>query len=929
MRIPAVAIAAAFAGGIALGLCPPIVDHAPSGAFLACCFAVAALLVVTGLFCTRASRIVAGALASLFSWIWLGVLSALIASQPLPANQVRTLIAHGQVDLQGPLRWHGTLREEPAKLPWGYGYEIELSGVEFQNTFMPVIGGMRLSYTPHPQDPKDEQRGNATSDWQDEQQSQQEDGQAPLANLHAGDKISVLAEARRPRVFRDEGAFDRRAYLEEHGIDLIADLRAPQLLERLNAGRVSPATMVARLRRRFCDEIDALFGATPQVDAVLRAMLLGDRTFVERDEAIEFQKTGVFHVLVVAGLHAGAITLLLFLAGRKLRLPLVWTILPTLLLLALYVALVEQRPPVMRAGLMAAIVVLGGFFYRRLDLLNSAALAAVLLLLWRPLAVRDSSFQLTFLAIGCIAGIALPSLERTVQPYAKALRGWRDVTRDVAHEPRAAQFRIDLRIVTRWIAARSPQRVKNFSEEGFVAGVGLALRAWELLAVTLVLQIGMLPLMARDFHRIALSAPFVNLFAVPLTGVIVPLGFLALCSALILPHLQWVFAAPLRWLALLLLHVVQWFANLPRMSYRIPGPPLWLVSAFFLILVLLAVALRLRRTWQRAAVLGLCCALAFCALPISAFPFSPRWSPGKLELTILDVGQGDALFLVFPHGRTLLIDGGGAFNGFAGPERSNGRNGIDPGEEAVSPYLWSRGYKKIDVVALTHAHQDHLGGLVAVLENFRVSRLWIGREVSVGSLAHLEAIAHARGVVVEHEDRTHGFSWDSVQANFLWPEVNLDPADSAKNNDSLVLRLHYGHRALLLPGDAEKDAERAMLAENDTDTLRSDVLKVGHHGSKNSTLPEFLAAVQPRLAVISAGEDNPYGHPSRELLTRLENAHVRMLRTDRDGAVHVLTDGEDLEISCFVACSAASQNGSVQAQAPDRQQHRQQNQIPD
>ncbi len=147
-------------------------------------------------------------------------------------------------------------------------------------------------------------------------------------------------------------------------------------------------------------------------------------------------------------------------------------------------------------------------------------------------------------------------------------------------------------------------------------------------------------------------------------------------------------------------------------------------------------------------------------------------------------------------------------------------------------------------------------------------------------------------------------------------------APSAKNNDSLVLRLHYGSRTMLLPGDAEKQAEHEILAENRAEEMQSDVLKIGHHGSKNSTTLEFLEAVQPRVGIISSGEGNPYGHPSPELLERLDNAGVRILRTDRDGAVHVLTDGARLEITCFVTCAdAASADRSVQAQAPNQKQN--------
>src|SRR6266478_304929 len=896
MKLPAVAITAAFACGVALGLCPPMVRLATSHFWLAAGFLAAAFLIGAGLFLLNRARFGVAAVVSGVSWIVLGVLGAWISEQPLPSAHVIRLIENRQIDLRTPLRWRGTLRDEPTKLPWALGLEIELAGVDYDNSQLATLGGLRLSYSPRPED-------------------------SPLPALHAGDEVSVLTQAKRPQVFRDEGAFDRRAYLATQGINLVATLRSPELMQRLSPAPRTAGTVLARARRELREEVDRLFGGRPEVAAVLRAMLLGDRSFVERDEAVDFQKTGVFHVLVVAGLHVGALAFFLYWIGRKLRLSRSATMIFTLTLLFAYVAVIEQRPPVLRAAVMAAIVVLGSFFYRRLDVLNSAAIAALVLLVARPLTLRDSSFQLTFLAIGCIAGLAAPWLERNVQPYARALRGWRDVTRDSAHEPRGAQFRIDLRGAAGWLSARVPLRIAAPMENVLARGIGFTLRAWELMVLTLALQIGMLPLMARDFHRITLAAPVVNLFAVPLTGVLVPLGFVTLGSALLSPAIAKIFAFPLVAITSLLLHVVHWFASVPKLSYRIPGPHLWLVVTFFVVALLLAAILRIAQPWRKQAASGLGAALLACSLLIALFPFSPAWSAGKLEMNVLDVGQGDSLFIVSPHGKTLLIDGGGAFGGFAG---QRGR-GIDPGEEAVSPYLWSRGFQKLDVVALTHAHQDHLGGLTAVLESFLVGKLWIGREVSTAALAQLEGLAREKKIPIEHELRGKSFSWDGAEGEFLWPELSPEEiALSTKNDDSLVLRLRFGNQSLLLPGDAEKESERAILAENDANELRANVLKIGHHGSKNSTMPEFLSAVQPRIGIISSGEGNPYGHPSPELLERLEKAGVRIYRTDFDGAVHVLTDGTRLKISCFVACPEAGRTASsVQStEQPKQLQHK-------
>ena len=912
MKLPAIAIAAAFACGIALGLHPAVLPHVTSRFFLALCFATSLAFTLVGLALARVQRLFPALIVSVLSWSLLGFLASCVAEQPRPANHVTSLLEQGRFTLQTPLRWHGHLRDEPAKLPWGYGLEIDLTGVDFEGATLSAQGGLRVSFTPHAD-------------------------QAPLPELHAGDEVSVVTEAKLPQMFRDEGAFDRRAYLSQQNIDLVATLRAPELIEQVGSSKQSLATRLARIRSRLRDEIDTLCSDSAQTTGVLRAMLLGDRSFVDRAESTDFQKTGAFHVLVVAGLHVGAIAAVLFWAGRKLRLKRLLTVLFTLALLFSYVSVVEERPPVLRAAIMTAIVLLGGFFFRRLELLNSAAIAALILLIAKPLALRDSSFQLTFVAIGCIAGLAVPWLEKTVQPYVRALRGWRDVTRDAAHEPRATQFRIDLRSLDRWMTARAPQIIGKVTGHTLVGGLALTFRVWELLVVTLALQIGMLPLMARDFHRVSLSAPIVNLAAVPLVGILVPLGFLTLSAGSTLPAAGKALAIPLTWLTALLVHAVRWFGHFPRWSYRIPGPPLWLIAAFFALGVALAAAVRTAQLRWRIFGRGICFAWLACALVIAVFPFAPNSYRGKLELTALDVGQGDSLFIVFPGGKTMLIDGGGAFGGFAGKEASFGASpgpasfgpssfgpasfGIDPGEEAVSPYLWSRGFQRLDVVALTHAHQDHLGGLAAVLENFHVGKLWIGREVSSPALARLEQLAKERGIPMEHELRGKSFDWDGVQGDFLWPETeSANVATEAKNDDSLVLKLRYGNRTILLPGDAERQAERGILGENPPETLQSDVLKVGHHGGKNSTTQEFLRAVEPKIGIISVGEANAYGHPSPELLERLEASSVYVLRTDRDGAVHVLTDGQQLNVSCFVACPRAARTASLPAKIPNQNQ---------
>jgi competence protein ComEC len=356
----------------------------------------------------------------------------------------------------------------------------------------------------------------------------------------------------------------------------------------------------------------------------------------------------------------------------------------------------------------------------------------------------------------------------------------------------------------------------------------------------------------------------------------------------------------------MLLASVEWFSHWPRVSYRIPGPPVWLLIAFFAALICLSALSRAedRRRSGRAARRQLApfvrvpewiaaAALAALTLLVATHPFAPNLVPGKLELTVLDVGQGDSLFAAFPDGRTMLIDGGG----LAGSEWVGGyRSGPDVGEEVVSPYLWSRGIKKLDVVALSHGDHDHIDGLYDVLDNFRVKQLWVGRDDDRRAAQNLLAEARAHGVAIVHETRGVDFDWGGAEGEVLWPE-DVAAREKASNDDSMVMRLGDGAVHFLLTGDIERNAESGIVDENIP--LAADFLKVPHHGSKTSSTDAFLAAVAPRVAVASVGESNPFGHPAEPVVERYERAGVRFLRTDRDGAVTALTNGHDLTVSTF------------------------------
>jgi len=736
------------------------------------------------------------------------------------------------------------------------------------------------------------------------------DGSQPdgdILGVRAGDRVEALVRARPPRNFLDPGAADVRGYLSRQRIDVIGTLRSAELLRPIDHPPLGFMYRLARARGDLLARLDRLYVSDPAQAAVLRAMLLGDRSFIDSSVVTAFQKTAAYHVLVVAGLHVGALAVFLFWACRRLRLPLAATIFVTVAALAVYVGIVQDRPPIFRAALMTAFYLLTRPLFRRIDLLNTISLAALVLLLWKPSSLADSSFDLSFLAAGVIASLALPWIDRTSEPYRAGLAHLGDATRDAAHAPRVAQFRIEMRAATQWLAARLPQRLRPHSGNFVTIPLRAGLRLWDVVLLSTFIQWGMMPILAQAFHRATLAGPLSNIPAVLLTSLIVPLGFITLATTFAWARLAALLAKALSAATGMLLASVTWFSHWPRVSYRIPGPPTWLLISFFVALICLAAASRdeaRRRSgrvarrqlaplirppeWKSAAVLA---ALTFM---VATCPFAPHLERGKLEVTVLDVGQGDSIFTAFPDGRTMLIDGGG----LAGSEWvGDSRSGPDIGEEVVSPYLWTRGLKRLDVVALTHAHHDHLDGLYSVLQNFRVGELWIGRAEETPAFRRLLAEARSLGVAIVTKTRGRTFNWGGVDGEVLWPD---DPSavSEASNDDSLVLRLQDRQLHFLLPGDVQQKVEDRLVAERAP--LAADFLKVPHHGSKTSSTEAFIEAVAPRVAVVSVGESNPFGHPAEEVVERYSDAGVRFLRTDRDGAVIALTDGRQLSVHTFV-----------------------------
>ena len=661
--------------------------------------------------------------------------------------------------------------------------------------------------------------------------------------LRYGDIIRFEARLKRPRSFWNPGTFDYEAYLARKGTYAIASIGEKDQIEIIgNTGNIF-FVRLSEMRDKIKEAITNSLTGPPA--AILLAMIIGDTTAGLTDEIRDaFMASGTTHILSISGSHLGLIAVFIFFIMRLLI-----GILPEKILLRITL----YTTPTKIAAMTAILPVIFYTLISGAQVATNRSLIMILVYILAVLVDRGNEI-LNSLAFSALIIILIDPLS----------------IHDISFQlTMVSVLFIALAIELKRQQAKKDEPDKVEAKTDFTHSIREKVLLY--LFITIAVSLGTAPIVAYYFRQIAWVGLFANAIIVPFTGfIIVPLGLL---SSIVSVFTGSFFLANVNEFLLNLFYsIVRLFSLIPLAEIHIPSPGIFWLFLFYLLAFF--VIKRPMPDWRKIIFVGLMLFTIFAKIITARFDNS-------LKITFLDVGQGDSAVIEFPDKKVMVIDGGGIMS-----------ETFDIGRAVLAPYLWDRGIYTISYLVLTHPQLDHVGGFPYLLEKMRIKEVWENGDEG-GSIAYRR---FAR--LIKKNSILQKTELSEMKADIRDVKVSvIDSLTGASINDrSIVLKISNGDYSLLFAADIEKGAQEALLKY---DSIKSNIIKVPHHGARSSFNEDFIKAVNPKVAVISVGFQNRYKHPAPEHVEAYEQNGARIYRTDRDGAILVNINDNKIKINAY------------------------------
>lgn len=666
-----------------------------------------------------------------------------------------------------------------------------------------------------------------------------------------GDKVFLQGEFRKGSEQRNTGGFDYQLYLKS--IHIYGTLKVENY-QKISSDNVNwIAKSINTIKLAITKNIENIL--EKEEAQIVKGLILGDTTTLEEELKEKFQIANISHVLAVSGMHIVYIVIGIEVIFKKLlgKRPVKYVI---IFGLVFYMSITGFTSSIVRAGIMGMMNIFAFLVYRKNDIWTSIAISLGIILIQNPYAITGVGLQLSYL--GTI-GIIL--FNKNIRQYLDNIK-W---------------IRNNIRI-------KRSKRISKIIE-----------KLKDMISVTLSAQLMILPIMLYHFNMIGIYFVITNILVSIMIGPIMFLSIIFIFSTFI--HLQisqfiYIFLS----FGIKILIQISNLANLPFSKIYVPTPSILFIFIYYIgilagnqiyviytskylngterriknLIALMKYKLyekkkKTKKIYQRifqeknvkAFIIRIYKVILLIVFLIEIYQF-----PKDLEIHFLDVGQGDSSLIITPNRKTILIDGGGSTS-----------STFDVGKDTLIPYLLDKGYTKLDYVFISHFDQDHVGGILSLLEELKVGQIFISKqgETSDNYEAFLEIVTQ-KNLNVQEVKMGDKVTIGDVTFHILWPsEKQIE--ENMLNNNAMVMKLQYKSFSMLFTGDIEEVAEKKMLSvySDNLDSLKATILKVAHHGSKSSSTEEFLKTVNSKIAIIGVGENNMFGHPSNVVLERLQS----------------------------------------------------------